>query len=220
MGHNVARLFVMLVTAAIGNTAGLVAKAPGLPAYSEAAVLAETQGGFQLAAVGQVQAVAVSAEGFTVALAPGAVAMTAQGDGEGSGRHGSLRGHPSRVPLRESPENKAAYTRENESARVLAENGYSVEQNPPPRPNGTKPDYSINGEYYDCYAPTSPNPRNIAYNIEKQKIERGQANRIVLYLDDTPVTVDAMRNQLTAWPIPGLKEVIAIKGGRVVPLFP
>jgi hypothetical protein len=79
MGHNVARLFVMLVTAAIGSTAGLAAKGPGLPAYSEAAMLAEAQGGFQLVAVGEVQAVAVSAEAFTVTLAPGAVTMMAQG---------------------------------------------------------------------------------------------------------------------------------------------
>lgn len=84
MGLNTARLFVMLVTAAIGNTAGLAAKAPGLPAYSEAVGLAETQGGFQLAAVGEVQAVVVSAEGFTVALSPGAVAMTAQNPGGGA----------------------------------------------------------------------------------------------------------------------------------------
>lgn len=85
LGHNTARLFVMLVTAAIGDTAGLVAKAPGLPGYSRAAVQAEAQGGFRLASVGQVETVAASAEGFTLVLAPGAVAMTSQGPGGGPG---------------------------------------------------------------------------------------------------------------------------------------
>ncbi|WP_146210247.1 hypothetical protein [Vitiosangium sp. GDMCC 1.1324] len=81
MSKNVARIFIMLVTAAIGNTAGLAMTGPGLPGYSRAAVLAETQGGFQLAAVAEVESVAVSAEGFTIALAPGAVAMSSRGPG-------------------------------------------------------------------------------------------------------------------------------------------
>jgi hypothetical protein len=78
LGHNTARLFVMLTTAAIGNTAGLAVKTPGLPGYSRAAVQSEAQGGFRLVSVGQVETVAASAEGFTLVLAPGAVAMTAQ----------------------------------------------------------------------------------------------------------------------------------------------
>jgi hypothetical protein len=86
MGRHAARAFVLLATAAIGSTAGLGPKGPGLPGYSRAAVLAETQGGFRLAAVGGVRSVAVSAEGaFTIALAPGAVAMSAQGPGAGNG---------------------------------------------------------------------------------------------------------------------------------------
>ncbi|OJT24492.1 hypothetical protein BO221_15190 [Archangium sp. Cb G35] len=78
MGKNSARVFVLLTTAAIGNTAGLAVKGPGLPGATQAAVLAESQAGFRWAAVGEVNSVAVSAEGsFTIALAPGAVAMAA-----------------------------------------------------------------------------------------------------------------------------------------------
>jgi hypothetical protein len=84
MGRHAARAFVLLATAAIGNTAGLATKGPGLPGYSRAAVLAETQGGFRLAALGEVRSVAVSAEGvFTITLAPNAVAMAAWGSGNG-----------------------------------------------------------------------------------------------------------------------------------------
>jgi hypothetical protein len=87
MGRNAARAFAMLAMAAIGNTApGLAAKVPKLPGSMQAAVQAETQMGIRLAAVGEVKTVAVSAETVTIALAPGAVAMTARGTGDGDAR--------------------------------------------------------------------------------------------------------------------------------------
>lgn len=75
LGENAARVFVMLATAAVGSTAGLAAKASGLPGSAQAAVAVEAQAGYQYMAVGSVRSVAMSAEGFTVALAPHAVAM-------------------------------------------------------------------------------------------------------------------------------------------------
>ncbi|MGE6759065.1 hypothetical protein ACQKGO_13680 [Corallococcus interemptor] len=85
MGRNAARAFVMLATAAIGNTAaGLGATVPMLPGAAQAAVRAEAQVGVRLAAVADVQTVAVSAETVTIALAPGAVAMAATGTGGGT----------------------------------------------------------------------------------------------------------------------------------------
>jgi hypothetical protein len=82
MGRNAARAFAMLAMAAMGNTApGLAAKVPKLPGSMQAAAQAETQVGIRLAAVGAVETVAVSAETVTIALAPGAVAMSAQGSG-------------------------------------------------------------------------------------------------------------------------------------------
>jgi hypothetical protein len=95
-----------------------------------------------------------------------------------------------------------------------------VEQNPPPKSNGTKPDYRINGEYYDCYAPNSPSARNIATNLKSQKVNRDQADRIILNLDDTSVTIEVMKKQLSDWPIPGLKQVITIKSGNISILVP
>jgi hypothetical protein len=97
MGRNSARVFVMLATAAIGNTAGLAVKGPGLPGAARASVLAESQGGFQLAAVGAVSSVSLSAaEVFTLTLAPGAVAMTAQGQGGGNPSSGKTSVYISR----------------------------------------------------------------------------------------------------------------------------
>jgi len=80
MGRNAARAFAMLAVAAVGNTAaGLGAKVPKFPGVAQAAAQAESQMGIKLAAVGDVGAVAVSAETVTIALAPGAVAMTMRG---------------------------------------------------------------------------------------------------------------------------------------------
>ena len=60
---------------------------------------------------------------------------------------------------------------------------------------------------------------NIATEIDK-KVSKNQADRIVLSLEDTPVTADQMREQFRNWPIEGLKEVIAVKDGRYVWLWP
>ncbi len=85
MGENAARVFVMLATAAIGSTAGLAAKAPGLPGSAQAVRLAEVQGGFRFTAIAEVGSVAVPAEGaVTITLAPGALAMAARGTSAGS----------------------------------------------------------------------------------------------------------------------------------------
>ncbi|WP_395855948.1 hypothetical protein [Cystobacter fuscus] len=103
MGRNAARAFAMLTMAAIGNTApGLAAKVPKLPGAQQAAVQAETQIGIRLAAVGGVETVAVSAESVTIALAPGAVAMTARGSGERSSHdpERSLRDENSNAELK------------------------------------------------------------------------------------------------------------------------
>jgi hypothetical protein len=86
MGRNAARAFAMLATVAIGNTAaGFAAKGPGLPGYAAASVMAETQAGFRLGAVAEVQSVALPATGsMTIVLAPSAVAATVMGSGNGS----------------------------------------------------------------------------------------------------------------------------------------
>jgi hypothetical protein len=85
MGRNAARAFAMLAMAALGNTApGLAAKVPRLPGSVQAAAQAEAQVGVRLAAVAEVETVAVSAESVTIALAPGAVAMAAQSGGDES----------------------------------------------------------------------------------------------------------------------------------------
>lgn len=72
MGANSARIFVMLATAALGQTAGLAASGPSLPGYAQAALMAETQG-FHLTAINQATSVVVAESGLTVTMAASAV---------------------------------------------------------------------------------------------------------------------------------------------------
>jgi hypothetical protein len=86
MGEKAARAFVMLATVAVGNTtAGMAAKMPTLPGAGQAAAVAKAQMNirFTAPALAQVESVAISAQGVTIALAPTAVAMMAGGNSSG-----------------------------------------------------------------------------------------------------------------------------------------
>ncbi|QSQ13284.1 AHH domain-containing protein [Myxococcus landrumensis] len=87
LGENAARVFVMLATAAIGSTAGLVGRSGWLPGSAQAALAVESQAGFQFAGVAGVRSVAMTTEGFTIALAPNALAMANRGVGRGEKHH-------------------------------------------------------------------------------------------------------------------------------------
>ncbi|MFB9239344.1 hypothetical protein ACFFWC_28055 [Plantactinospora siamensis] len=109
--------------------------------------------------------------------------------------------------------------RENESADVLAQNGYDVEQNPGTKPNGTNPDYKIEGQYFDCYSPDTSNLDNLRNTMSK-KVKRDQADRLVLNLDDCPLTPADIEDVLRRKPIQNLQEVLLVQGGKVIPFFP
>nr|WP_244237378.1 AHH domain-containing protein [Corallococcus llansteffanensis] len=94
MGRNAARAFAMLATVAIGNTAaGFASTVPTLPGSAHASMQASSQAGLVLSAVGEVQAVTVSGELVTIALSPGAVAMSARGLGGVAANPVDAKGH-------------------------------------------------------------------------------------------------------------------------------
>jgi hypothetical protein len=109
--------------------------------------------------------------------------------------------------------------RENEAADALAQHGYDVEQNPPPKPNGKAPDYRIEGEYFDCYAPESGNPEKIR-NKFSEKLSENQADRFILNMNDTPCSLEEVAAVLRRRPIAGAREILVVKDGRVVPFYP
>lgn len=109
--------------------------------------------------------------------------------------------------------------RQNEAAALLAKSGYEVQQSPPQRDNGTRPDFIIEGDYFDCYAPTSDNPKNVRTGI-RDKVKKRQADRIILDLNDSKLTPEALRDRLHRDPIHGLCEIKIVKGGRVTDFYP
>ncbi len=91
VGPEVARVFVLAVTVVVshgmtGGSAWLASRLAMLPSFTEAAALGASQLRLTLSEIGQVSAVAVSAEGtITITLAPTAVAMTAGKTSSGGG---------------------------------------------------------------------------------------------------------------------------------------
>ncbi|MGM4915063.1 hemagglutinin repeat-containing protein [Rhizobium sp. 768_B6_N1_8] len=121
---------------------------------------------------------------------------------------GELTGTRTAIPPRSDAATRRSLIRENESAELLAQNGFKVEQNPVIA-GPKEPDYRINGEIFDNYAPSTSNARNIASEIAR-KITNGQTERVVVNLADSSVSPAALEAQLTAYAIPGLKQAIII----------
>lgn len=125
-----------------------------------------------------------------------------------------------REPIRsqDAPAVRRGKIRENESAQTLSEHGFRVEQRPDV-PGPKNPDYLIEGEVFDNYAPSSGEARNVWMNVRK-KVYKGQTERVVLNLDDSPLTVEDITAHFDAEKIPNLEEVIIVKDGEVFPFFP
>ncbi len=127
------------------------------------------------------------------------------------------RGRPELPSANASADNVRSLLRQDESARTLAQHGYDIERGPA-TPGPKNPDYRIEGKIFDNYAPTADKARNIWDGV-RRKITDEQTERVVLNLDDSAVSLNALREQFR-YPIDGLLEVIVVKGGDVIPLFP
>lgn len=128
---------------------------------------------------------------------------------------GSLAGHVTKTTPQMTKENIRSLNRENESAQILAKSGFHVEQNPTVLGN-KDPDYRINGEIFDNYAPKSDSVRNIHSEV-KRKVTSGQTTNVVINISDTAVSVPVIQQQLTKWPIMGLDKVIVVdKSGNAI----
>lgn len=124
---------------------------------------------------------------------------------------------------------KRGIARENQSADILARNGYRVEQNPVLNDAdriaagiapGKNPDFRIEGRVFDAYSPQSSSAASV-YNGIAQKVGAGQAHRIVVNLADSPVRPGDIQQALRNAPINGLQEVIVIdRAGGLHRTFP
>ena len=130
-------------------------------------------------------------------------------------------GNPQRPKKNDNTEKVRSLNRQNESAKTLAEHGYKVKQLPETRIQGKKnPDFEIEGKNFDNYAPKGTADASRIRSTFRDKMKDGQADRFVLNLDDSKVAVEEMKKHLQQYPLTGLKEIIIIKGGKVIPFFP
>lgn len=144
-------------------------------------------------------------------------------------------GPPTYIKPKEDAKVRRSLEMENAAAKVLADSGYRVEQNPTAdqvararaetgdtgRPS-SKPDYLLEGRVFDCYSPTKPtkNARGIWSEVE-EKIVDSQTQRVVVNLQDWRGDMSAIRRQFHEWPIDNLKEVKAITpDGDIVQIIP
>jgi SPP1 gp7 family putative phage head morphogenesis protein len=118
-------------------------------------------------------------------------------------------GEPTPISPSDDDATRRAIRRENESAQILAGGGLDVVQNPVVA-GPKKPDYLINGEVYDHYAPSTDNVRSI-WGVVKEKVAKGQASNIVIGLQDSGADEAALRRQFADWPIEGLGEVLIVR---------
>lgn len=131
------------------------------------------------------------------------------------------RGTQTRITNKMDDETKRSLERENEAAKIIAQNGYDIEQNPDVEGTSRNPDYKIEGKIFDCYSPAEKTKiRNVAGTIEEKVIKKGQADRVVLNINDWKGDVDALVKQLNDYPIQGLKEVIVVHNGNVISIYP
>ncbi len=118
-------------------------------------------------------------------------------------------GEPTSINPSDDEATQRGHRRENESAQILGQNGFEIIQNPSVD-GPKKPDYLINGEVYDHYAPDTDRARNI-WSAVKEKIEDKQAPNVVIGLQDSDVDEEELRKQFADWPIDGLGDVIVVR---------
>jgi hypothetical protein len=124
------------------------------------------------------------------------------------------KGRPKEIPANEkAKENIDALNRENESAVILRENNYPIEQQPAipggRRPGVKDPDYRIGGILFDNHAPNTKSARSI-WSTAKGKVQSEQARRLVINLGYSKVDLAALQKQFTEWPVDGLEQVLVI----------
>ena len=131
---------------------------------------------------------------------------------------GVPEGEMEKIP-KNCAETARSLNRQKESADILAAQGYRTRRlRDSTKRAGSKPDFLVEGKIFDNYAPKRDTARGIASEIEGKMAK--QTQRVVVNLDDCPVSVEALTEQLHTWPIPRLEEVITIRQGVIEHIYP
>ncbi|OMD44969.1 hypothetical protein BSK65_29880 [Paenibacillus odorifer] len=121
--------------------------------------------------------------------------------------------------------------KEIETADIFADQGYDIEMldevnggNGRGIKESSNPDFLIEGEVFDCYAPTiDTNVDNILRNIRTKT--KSQAERIVLNLDGftsekiTEITEGVLRKANPNGDLKNLQELLIVVDGKITRIF-
>jgi hypothetical protein len=139
-------------------------------------------------------------------------------------------GKPKIIDSKDVDPNNVRGTRgENEASKTLSENGYKVEQLPDKVKGkiqgAKKPDLKIEGKIFDAYTPSETTKVRAVWTTIKNKITdpktgAKQADRFIINMNESKLTIEQMTKQFKDFPIKGLKEVILTKDGKVIHFFP
>ncbi len=130
-----------------------------------------------------------------------------------STRYGSLSGRRAATDSLDA----RGIIRENESAEVLANNGFRVVQSPDV-PGTKNPDFLLDDVVYDNYAPSTSSGFSIAARIN-EKVLSGQTNNVVLNLNDSGVDLNDLVDQMRINAVDGVDNVLIIRNDDVFKLL-
>ena len=110
--------------------------------------------------------------------------------------------------------------RQLESAELMADRGFDISHRPQSEVKGVKnPDFEIEGAPFDNYAPKTSQPDRMRVAIQT-KVKEQQTRRVVVNLDDSPITPAELQQVLLGRRIKGLEEVITIRQGEIEHIYP
>ncbi|GAB3153343.1 hypothetical protein GCM10027290_45940 [Micromonospora sonneratiae] len=143
---------------------------------------------------------------------------------------GSPTGPRTKISPKDGPVQQRSLELENECADTVADKGYRVHQNPTKQQvaearlntgdtgdPASSPDYLIEDYVFDCYSPTPGKSTRGIWSQVSAKMEKRQAQRITLNLHDWDGELSALQKQFADWPIPDLKEMLAVtRSGAII----
>lgn len=129
-----------------------------------------------------------------------------------------VEGRPEAVHSQARATQQADIAAQNRSAELLARRGFAVEHNRAPLANGKEPDFILgvrpHRQVWDHYNARAPTAWKVRQAISA-KVKAGQTNRVVVRLDDSPVSARELIDLLEQRPKQGLEELIIVEGDQL-----
>lgn len=121
------------------------------------------------------------------------------------------KGRKTEISPKDDIATSVSLKKENETAEILARDGFDIQQNPFIKGTEKNPDYLIEGKIFDCYAPFNNNKgvRGIWSQVE-EKVLKEQTQRVIINLKDWKGDLSKLEKQFFDWKIEKLEEVIYI----------